>query len=425
VSVDADVAPPGWSRGMGEVADATAPLVVLLAYVGLAALVYVLRNRSMPAFHDEEMDTRGTGGLTSAPLRHFFAWLMRPVWQGLARIHFPPDVITKLSLAIALGAAVAVAGARFALGGWLFLAAGVLDFLDGRVARVTRAASRRGAALDSILDRYVEASLLGALCWYYRHDWVLAAGLVALTGSLLVPYVRARGEALGVKVDDVGFMQRPERVVLLGLGTALSPVIEACFSPHETRPRYHLAILALLVVGVTSHVSAAQRLMRVLRVAGEPPTGYQPLKSVLANAAATSVDFAVATALFYGARQHGSVAVAVGSIAGAFVSFGLSRVWAFRATAGSVARQIDRYVFASAVTAGLNAGGVALLALLSTPFVLAWALARAVVFGCWSYPVQRDFVFATTPPKRDRPGSAPGPGLTPDGPARATASGPH
>src|SRR5436189_3971254 len=114
-----------------ELLRAIAPVIAFFAAVFVAALVYVLRNRTRAAFHDEEMDDRGAGGLTTRNLRHFFAWLVRPLWQRLARARFPPDVITKLSVLIAVGAGLAVAGGRFALGGWLFLGAGLLDYLDG------------------------------------------------------------------------------------------------------------------------------------------------------------------------------------------------------------------------------------------------------------------------------------------------------
>lgn len=398
MSADPTLARLAHSPSARDVLGATAPVVLFLAAVGAAALVYALRNRTHPPFHDEEMDQRDAGGLTTPTVRHFFAWLMRPLWQTLARARFPPDVITKLSVAIAFGAAVAVAGGRFALGGWLFLGSGLLDFLDGRIARATDTATPGGAVLDSVLDRYVEASFLIGLCWYYRNDWALFAGLLALAGSLLVPYVRARAEALHVKVDDVGFMQRTERVAALGLGTALSPALDAFVTPQASPPRHYLTLGALVVLAVTSHVSALQRLRRVLGAFGDArprEDRLRPLKSIAANGVATGVDFAFANALFFAAGLHGAVATVAGCVGGALVSFTLSRTWAFRATGGRLSIQLDRYVVASAVTALLNGGGVALLLFVNAPFAPSWLLSRAVVFACWSYPVQRDFVFGS------------------------------
>lgn len=395
------------------------PPLALVALIGVAALVYARRNRLTSPFHDEEMDQRGQGGLSTLGLRHFFAWLVRPLWRGLARLGFPPDVLTTLSLAIALGAAAAVAAGKFALGGWLLLGSGLLDFLDGRVARAENVATRRGAVLDSVLDRYVESAFLSGLCWYYRGHWPLAAGLFALSGSLLVPYVRARGEALNVRVDDVGRMQRTERVLLLGFGTALSPVVDHWVGAHHGFVAHPLTVGALVVLALASHASAAQRMRRVLRELDERADRGElarPLKSIAANAAATAVDFGVASALYFWFGLLGSVATAAGCAAGALVSFALSRAWAFEATGEPAHRQLDRYVFVSAVTLALNAGGVAVLSLLGPPFVVAWLIARGVVFSCFSYPAQRDFVFAVAPrprsrsslPERAFPANAPG-----------------
>jgi phosphatidylglycerophosphate synthase/putative flippase GtrA len=329
---------------------------------------------------------------------------------------------------IAFGAALAVAGGRFALGGWLFLSAGLLDFLDGRVARATDTATRRGAVVDSVVDRYVEASFLIGLAWYYRGDWVLLPGLLALSGSLLVPYVRARGEALNVKVDDVGFMQRTERVVLLGLGTALSPVVDVLLAPRAAPPRHYLAIGALLLLAVTSHVSALQRLRRVLLALGGQPLHadrLRPLKSVVANALATGVDFVLANALYFGLGMHGVAATVLGCVAGALVSFTLSRAWAFEARGGSLWLGLNRYAVASAATAALNGGGVALLLLVNVPFVVSWLLARAVVFVGWSYPVQRDFVFVTGARSKGQSPVRPPAAFTVGGTPRASAGAPH
>lgn len=381
---------------------AISPALVLLGYFAVAGGLYFLRNRAHGQFRDEEMDSRGDGGLTGRRLRHFFAWTMSPWCKALAMVKFPPNAVTMLSLVIALGAGVGVAAGRFALGGWLFVMAGVLDFLDGRLARSTGRVSLGGAALDSVLDRYVESALIAGLCWYYRQSWVLVPCLLALTGSLLVPYVRARGESLGIQIKDAGFMQRPERVLLLGGGTALSPIIEVLVAPADPHPPHRLAILSLLLLGIGSHATAIQRLLMLLRrlEIGSHSRTYStaPLKSVLANVAATAGDFGAAVLLFHALSAHPTSSTAAGCVVGAFISFVLSRGWAFDASVGALLPQIVRYGVVSLLTLGLNVGGVALLLLLHMPFIAAWCVARFVVFVAWSYPLQRDFVFATADP---------------------------
>ncbi len=381
----------GQLSGSERIVSAIAPALLLILYFGIAGIAYALRG----PFRDEELERRGDGGITARSLKHFFAWTMRPWCDLLVRFRFPPNAITSLSFAVALGAGVGVASGRFALGGWLFVVAGILDFLDGRVARSTGRTTPGGAALDSVLDRYVESALIVGLAWYYRDSWVLAVCLLALTGSLLVPYVRARGESLGVQMKDVGFMQRPERVLLLGAGTALSPIAEVIFAPDDPHPAHRLAIAALLVLAVTSHATAVQRLrglMRELSGARSVPYVAQSVKTALANMIATGADFATAGALVYALGGHGSGATVVGCCVGGLISFLLARVWAFDAR-GAWMPQVGRYAFVSGASAVLNGGGVALLFLLDTPFVVAWLITRAVVFVTWSYPLQRDFVF--------------------------------
>jgi phosphatidylglycerophosphate synthase/putative flippase GtrA len=378
-----------------RVISAVGPALLLVAYVACAAVAYGARRFVRGQFHDEEMDDRAGGGLSTPALRHFFAWTMRPWWRLLARVRFPPNVITSLSLALALAAGIGVAAGRFALGGWLFVSSGALDFLDGRVARSTGRSTQAGAVLDSLLDRYVESALLVGLAWYYRDSWVLVACLLALTGSLLVPYVRARGEALGVRMAEIGFLQRPERVLLLGAGTALSPILEVVLAPDDRHPPHRLAIGAVVLIALLSHLTAVQRARRLFGSlqGGRLPGMMRPLKSVLTNGIATALDFAVAAALVQLVLAPASLATAAGCAVGAVVSFVISRGWVF-ATPGAAVPQASRYAFVSAANAVLNAGGVALVAGLGAPFVVSWLLARVVVFATWSYPAQRDFVFA-------------------------------
>jgi phosphatidylglycerophosphate synthase/putative flippase GtrA len=386
----------GRLSGLERVLGAAGPVLLLLAYFGTAGVAYVALRFWRGPFLDEEMVARTGGGFASRGIKHFFAWTMRPFWTVLARVGFPPNAITSLSFALALAAAVATAAGRFALGGWLFVMAGALDFIDGRVARSTGRTSPSGAALDSVLDRYVESALIAGLAWYYRHDWVLAACLLALTGSLLVPYVRARGESLGVSLKEVGFMQRPERVLLLGAGTALSPIIEVIVAPDDPHPAHRLAIATLVVVAVTSHATALQRLYQLVHALnGTQGTGFgQPLRVAGMQLVATAADFAVASSLVYGLHGNHSLATVAGCFVGAVVSFFATRVWAFDNHAAWLP-QAARYAFVSAGTAALNGGGVALLFTLNSPFWLSWVLTRAIVFATWSYPLQRDFVFTT------------------------------
>jgi CDP-diacylglycerol--glycerol-3-phosphate 3-phosphatidyltransferase len=126
-----------------------------------------------------------------------------------------------LSVAGLLGngvAALLIAQGQLIAGGVVMLLASALDMLDGALARATGKASRFGALLDSVFDRLSEAAVLFGVVLYALdrgNEDQAALAFVAIVGSLMVSYVRARAEGLGVSMTD-GLFTRPERVVLLG-----------------------------------------------------------------------------------------------------------------------------------------------------------------------------------------------------------------
>jgi CDP-diacylglycerol--glycerol-3-phosphate 3-phosphatidyltransferase len=142
----------------------------------------------------------------------------------LARTPLTPDVLTWLGFLINVGAALLVAYGHFLAAGALVLAAGLFDLLDGALARLTNRVSRFGGILDSTLDRLSEAAVLLALLVVFaraqRVDSTLLVG-VTLLGSLMVSYLRARMEGMGIECR-AGLFTRPERVVVLALGLMLN-----------------------------------------------------------------------------------------------------------------------------------------------------------------------------------------------------------
>jgi len=134
------------------------------------------------------------------------------------RIH--PNVLTLTGLAINIFAAVLFAKGIFAWAGLVVLFAGVFDMVDGEVARRTGRVTKFGAFFDSVIDRYSDmVLLLGLVLWYAKLDRILYAGIVimSLIGSIMTSYTRARAESL-IPACKVGFLERPERIVLLIIG---------------------------------------------------------------------------------------------------------------------------------------------------------------------------------------------------------------
>ena len=143
-----------------------------------------------------------------------------PVARFMERVGLTPNAVTLIGLLIAAGGAWLVAAGQWHIGGAVALFGGVFDMFDGALARMTGRASKFGALLDSVVDRVAEAvTLFGILAYYLISDNDLGAALAyaAIIGSIMVSYMRARSEGLGIDCK-VGVMTRPERVAAIGFG---------------------------------------------------------------------------------------------------------------------------------------------------------------------------------------------------------------
>jgi phosphatidylglycerophosphate synthase len=177
---------------------------------------------------------------------------------ALGRLGFSPNSLTVIGSVLTASVGILVAQGWFVAAGiclWLFSAT---DTLDGALARATSRVSTFGAFLDSVCDRYAEAFVFLGLIWYYQST-ASSVGVVlaylALVGSLMVSYSRARAEGVGVAAAEVGWFQRPERIITLGIALLLTPLY----------PPILLAALALLVVLTT--VTVLQRVIHVAQSA--------------------------------------------------------------------------------------------------------------------------------------------------------------
>ena len=147
---------------------------------------------------------------------------------ALSRIH--PNVLTFLGLVINIVAAVLFAAGSFRAAGRVVIGAGLFDMVDGRVARETKRETRFGGYFASVLDRYSDLAVFMGLLVYYasigRFGYIVLTAVV-MTGSVMVSYTRARAECTIPKCK-VGFLERPERVVLIILGALfdrMAPVL--------------------------------------------------------------------------------------------------------------------------------------------------------------------------------------------------------
>ena len=181
-------------------------------------------------------------------------YVTQPVIKLLARTPITPNTITWLGFWITVGAAVLVVTGNLFAAGFVVLIAGFFDMMDGALARTTNRVTRFGGVLDSTLDRLSEAILLLSLLVIYTRGQQVAESLLigmALLGSFLVSYIKARTEMLGIECN-VGVFTRPERVIILALGLLLSHFDYAL-------------VTALAVITFFSFFTAGQRLLHALR----------------------------------------------------------------------------------------------------------------------------------------------------------------
>ena len=160
----------------------------------------------------------------------FFGRIIQAIVSALALSRVHPNVLTFIGLLINIWAAFLFSYGKFVAAGLVVIGAGLFDMVDGRVARETNRVTRFGGFFDSVLDRYSDLGLLiGLLVWYGsigRFSYVVLTA-VAMIACVMVSYVRARAEN-SIPMCKVGFMERPERVVLVIIGALfdrMAPVL--------------------------------------------------------------------------------------------------------------------------------------------------------------------------------------------------------
>jgi phosphatidylglycerophosphate synthase len=157
-------------------------------------------------------------------LGRWILWLLRPVEGALKALSVSPNAITGWSVAACAASGIAVSQGHLAAGAWLYVLGGILDILDGRLARSTGRQTAAGALFDSVADRWAELFAFTGFAWYLRETGWLLAVMAAIAGSMMVSYTRARGEGLGVELK-VGAMQRAERIVLVSVGALVAATL--------------------------------------------------------------------------------------------------------------------------------------------------------------------------------------------------------
>jgi CDP-diacylglycerol---glycerol-3-phosphate 3-phosphatidyltransferase len=212
-------------------------------------------------------DVSGVKGsrLLSARVRAWYFSNLEPFEALFARIGVRPIALTYAQVAGSVACALAYAGGLVFTAGFLVLFTGTLDILDGKVARRSNGVSPRGAFLDSVVDRYAEFVGYVGLIVFFGSGWRVWMVLLAILGGTMVSYTRARAEGLGVRCE-VGWLQRPERFVVLGFGSVFSSI-----GAHVLGGDHVLLAVTVTLLAVLSNITAVQRIAYVSRVLGGSP----------------------------------------------------------------------------------------------------------------------------------------------------------
>ncbi len=199
--------------------------------------------------------------------------VINPFVRLLIRCGVTPNMVTTIGLLGNIAAAGVLVWAGMhsspgnynyplvALAGALIIAFSLFDMLDGQVARLGGMASTFGAMYDSVLDRYCELFTLGGIAYYFIQTGQTGASLItflALVGSIMVSYVRARAEGLGLECK-IGFMQRPERVVVTAVGAIVCGLTGMNSAATDYDFAQWILVAAMAIIAVFANITAFAR----------------------------------------------------------------------------------------------------------------------------------------------------------------------
>lgn len=236
--------------------------VFVINIILLTSLMVFTFTRKRPDAPDE-VKTRHNSKLLNAFFKEWWYWTTGFIVKFFIKIRLSPNIITFIGFLISVGSAFIFAYGLFGIAGWVMIFGATFDMFDGRVARITNTSCRSGAYFDSVMDRFGEGAVYLGLAYHFRSSWLLIVTIIALVGSSLVSYTRARGEGVGV-VCKKGAMQRPERIVYLGVASIFQPVMDSILMWFKITPYPLLVVGALCIIALLTFTTAIQRMIYIM-----------------------------------------------------------------------------------------------------------------------------------------------------------------
>lgn len=222
------------------------------------------------------MDIKKTAKKERDSLQQGIYKVINPFVRLMIRCGVTPNMVTTVGMLGNLAGAILLIIAGYQAGqtgvvpyslvtwaGVVIIGFSIFDMLDGQVARLGNMTSTFGAMYDSVLDRYCELFTLGGIAYYFMQFGELAAAIItyaAIIGSLMVSYVRARAEGLGIECK-IGFMQRPERVVTTFIGVLATGILGQCGVEWANT----MLTIAMLIIAIFANMTAFARISHCKR----------------------------------------------------------------------------------------------------------------------------------------------------------------
>ncbi len=237
----------------------------------LLITVFIFRRIYREKGREADVENRSASPLLNKWMREYWYWLTDPFVRFFIRFKFSPNMLTFMGVLISMISGSFFWAGRFGLGGWFLIFAATFDMFDGRVARMTHGETKSGAYFDAVMDRASEGAVFLGLALHYRNQFALWIVFLALMGSFMVSYSRAKGEASGAAYRG-GFMQRPERVVYLGVGAIFAPVFACVLNAiwfHQTSfipVADNLYLFPLSFVALMTWVTSFGRIRTVMKM---------------------------------------------------------------------------------------------------------------------------------------------------------------
>ncbi len=245
-----------------EIVLSLLPLIIINALALLSFIVFLFIYPKKP--RDPEIASRMHETFIGLIFREFWYWVNQPFINFFIYFKIKPNTITAISLIMAFVSAYFYYIGNFGLAGWILIVSATLDIIDGRVARTTNTVTKSGAYWDSCVDRYSEGVVFLGIAMYYQNNFIaLFSTIVALIGSELVSYTKARGEAIGITTKR-GVMQRAERLSIICFVSVLHPFFKVLFKNSSVNPEI-VMIGAMILMAVATNLTAATRMRIIFR----------------------------------------------------------------------------------------------------------------------------------------------------------------